>query len=531
MKTIFAPAAALMSRLKFTQRFSLITVLFLLPLGIALFMLMSRINTDVNFTQKELKGTSYLRAADALMRHTINDWILGLDAVRGLDVNDAALVQNTIAIDADFGVLQSLDGQYGAALHTTQPLALLAAQWNKIKAMPHTVQRQILYRPLVQDIATLIATVGDQSNLVLDSQLDTHYTMQAILVSLPQAQSEIADIGIIGNGVVGARKMFDDQQATLNALATQLLSVYDGLARDAKVAYANNPTGNLQPNVDVLAGAASTSASALVDKLLTGIVQAPLINMSLDTWMAPVHSALDTNYNLWDAQVTQLDALLNARNSADEGTRTLALGLTAAVLLLVIYMWVGFHMAVMKTVKGLEEASLLMATGVSASPELLQSYSRDELGMGVAATISKMASATTQMNSTIQARTSELTEVSILLAYMHEGIIITEADGMIKVLNPAAVRILGTGFDNAVGHSLYTFILDPRFRETMHSALEAPRQRHIVDVALMNRIVSVSITFAPINEGTYEGMLVLQDTTELRTLQHLQKAHSGAERV
>jgi hypothetical protein len=47
----------------------------------------------------------------------------------------------------------------------------------------------------------------------------------------------------------------------------------------------------------------------------------------------------------------------------------------------------------------------------------------------------------------------------------------------------------------------------------------------------MNRIVSVSITFAPINEGTYEGMLVLQDTTELRTLQHLQKAHSGAERV
>jgi hypothetical protein len=74
-----------------------------------------------------------------------------------------------------------------------------------------------------------------------------------------------------------------------------------------------------------------------------------------------------------------------------------------------------------------------------------------------------------------------------------------------------------------VGHSLYTFILDPRFRETMQSALEAPRQRHIVDVALMNRIVSVSITFAPITEGNYEGMLVLQDTTELRTLQHLQK--------
>lgn len=524
MKKIFAPAAALMSRLKFTQRFSLITVLFLLPLGIALFMLMSRINADVSFTQKELKGTAYLRAADNLMRHTINDWFLSLDAVRGLDVNKAALAQSATAIDADFAALKVVDGQYGAALRTTQPLNLLSAQWDKIKSLPQTVDRQILYRPFVQDLATLIATVGDQSNLILDSQLDTHYTMQAILVSLPQAQSEIADMAVIGNGVVGGHKMYEDQKATLNALATQLISVYDGMARDAKVAYANNPAGNLQPNVDVLAGAASSASSALVDKLLSGIVQAPLINMTLDNWMAPVQAALQANYNQWDAEVGQLEVLLNTRNNSDEGTRTLALGLTAAVLLLVIYMWVGFHMAVMKTVKGLEAASVLMATGETASPELLQSYSRDELSMGVAATISKMANATTQMNSTIQARTSELTEVSILLAYMHEGIIITEADGMIKVLNPAAVRILGTGFDNAVGHSLYTFILDPRFRETMQSALEAPRQRHIVDVALMNRIVSVSITFAPITEGNYEGMLVLQDTTELRTLQHLQKA-------
>ena len=168
MKKIFAPAAALMSRLKFTQRFSLITVLFLLPLGIALFMLMSRINADVSFTQKELKGTAYLRAADNLMRHTINDWFLSLDAVRGLDVNKAALAESTTAIDADFAALKVVDGQYGAVLRTTQPLNLLAAQWDKIKSLPQTVDRQILYRPFVQDLATLIATVGDQSNLIFD---------------------------------------------------------------------------------------------------------------------------------------------------------------------------------------------------------------------------------------------------------------------------------------------------------------------------------------------------------------------------
>ena len=127
MKTVFAPAAALMSKLKFPQRFSLITVLFLLPLALALVMLVARINTDVNFTRTELQGTSYLRSADLLLRDSINDWILSQDALRGLDTNDAALAANAASIEADLAALANLDAQYGPALHTTPALTAASA--------------------------------------------------------------------------------------------------------------------------------------------------------------------------------------------------------------------------------------------------------------------------------------------------------------------------------------------------------------------------------------------------------------------
>ena len=52
MGIVFAPAAALMNRLKFPQRFSLITVLFLLPLGLILFMYFTEVNRQVAVTEK-----------------------------------------------------------------------------------------------------------------------------------------------------------------------------------------------------------------------------------------------------------------------------------------------------------------------------------------------------------------------------------------------------------------------------------------------------------------------------------------------
>ena len=523
MKTVFAPAAALMSRLKFPQRFSLITVLFLLPLVIALLMLLSRLNADIAFTRSEMQGTAYLRSTHTLLRHAINDWLLSRNALRGLGTGDEALAQNAAAIESDLASLAALDRQYGSALSTTEPLAAVQDTWRSMSALHQTIDRQVLYRAFILNINALIATVGDSSGLVLDSDLDTHYTMQAILVDLPKAHTTMSNLAVLGDAVVASRNLTEDEKAALNAFATQLLDSYDSMARDFQVAYANNPMGNLRPNVESNMSEAAAAVSALVDKLVLEVLTAPLITFPLDSWMDQARLALEAGYRQWDAQVDQLDVLLMSRVSSLEGTRNLAVVLTASVLLLVVYMWIGFYMAVMKTAAGLEQASALFASG-SVTPNAIDLDSKDELSQSVASTLTHMATATNKMADTINVRTLELTEVSTLLAYMHDGVIITDADGTIKVLNPAATRMLGVGFGEAVNKPLSIFILDPRFHATLVTALAAPRQRHLVDIALNNRIVSVSAVFAPVSHDNYEGMLILEDVTELRTLQHLQQS-------
>ncbi|MEI8378925.1 MAG: hypothetical protein WCJ09_02270 [Planctomycetota bacterium] len=61
MKQGFAPAIRLLNRLTYPRKFGLIALLFGLPLGLAMFFLVSELNHRVAFSAKEQLGTEYLR--------------------------------------------------------------------------------------------------------------------------------------------------------------------------------------------------------------------------------------------------------------------------------------------------------------------------------------------------------------------------------------------------------------------------------------------------------------------------------------
>jgi PAS domain S-box-containing protein len=520
MKNIFAPALAIMARLKYPQRFALITVLFLLPLCIALFMLVSKFNHDIDFAQREIQGTAYLRPANMLFRHALNDWLLSQQAMRGLDTNNAALEQNQSDIDKDFADMAALDRQYGAAFGTTDKLNKLRSDWEAMKALPQTIDRQILYKPFTDSIREFISQIGDRSNLVLDSSLDTHYAMRTLVVDQPAAQDTIARLGVLGDQVVGSRNAQEEDKAELNALASQLLDGDITMRRNAEVAYVNDTSGTMKAKVENRLTEAIAASDALVSKLTDQILTAPQIMLTLDDWMASATLALNSSSQHWDAQASVLDGILQDRSNADGRGRNFALLLAATVLLVVAYMWVGFYMAVMRTVTGLEEAARVLASGNLAAIDL---GGNDELSQRTAQALHNMASATSTLNSAMNARTNELTEVALLLAHMHDGVVITDAQGTIKVLNAAATRMLGVKYEDAINRPLVDLAHQPRLQDTMKAALASAPQHHMVDIALNNRIVSTTITFAQLANGNTTGLVVLEDVTELRTLQAIQQ--------
>lgn len=87
MKKLFGPAISLMDRLRFPQKMVLMAVIFSSALLAFLYLLVSEINVDIAFTEKERSGADYCQAVIGRLRKTGEDadprkWPLNIFACR-----------------------------------------------------------------------------------------------------------------------------------------------------------------------------------------------------------------------------------------------------------------------------------------------------------------------------------------------------------------------------------------------------------------------------------------------------------------
>src|ERR671921_273215 len=71
MSQLLSPAIALMNRLRYPQKFLLISLLFIVPLALVMALLIAEVNTKTDFAQKEKYGTEYLRVVRKLFEDAL----------------------------------------------------------------------------------------------------------------------------------------------------------------------------------------------------------------------------------------------------------------------------------------------------------------------------------------------------------------------------------------------------------------------------------------------------------------------------
>lgn len=71
MKKLFSPAVALMNRLRYPQKFILISLLFVLPLALVILLLIPSLDERIDFAQQEKYGNEYLRPLRRLLEHSL----------------------------------------------------------------------------------------------------------------------------------------------------------------------------------------------------------------------------------------------------------------------------------------------------------------------------------------------------------------------------------------------------------------------------------------------------------------------------
>ena len=382
LQWLFAPAVAVMNRLTYPRKFTLIILLSALPLCLVMYLLIFEMNDRIEFAQKEIQGEQYLRPLRHLFEHTIQSRELAHAYANGRVSLRPELIRKQAEIGEDFETAQVIDQRLGHILNTTSKYNALKENWRFLKAKLLGLEASDcddLHTQLLTDIRALGEYVGNTSNLILDPDLDSYYLMDAILLKLPQSQDLLAQARLLGKrSIVTGKTPTVEERTEFIRLAGLLRSNWEDTKKGLDMAFRNNPANNLKASLEQPLRDYLATTDAFLRAIDSDIVKAQTTTIQPDVYDRFVQQSLETNFDLWDRSVIALDGLLQARIDGFARKKYLVESFAAATLLLVVYLSMAIYFGVMNTVSRLREASERMLSG--SVDQVITLETRDELG-------------------------------------------------------------------------------------------------------------------------------------------------------
>jgi twitching motility protein PilJ len=394
MSTAFRPAIVLMNRLRYAWKFVTIAVILLTPLAVLLRLQFSGTTEQLDFSAKESVGVAYILPAKSFLYAIERRHIFAVAVASGETSYKGDLAEATVDADAKAAALDAVDQRLGGELQTNDKWRSARAAWAKVKESSASKPADVssVHEELMGIVSSLILDdAGNNSNLILDPDLDSYWLMDTFVIKLPllgQAVSSIAAHAIRRDDAGMADRVVDlaGQIKLLQSNTSDMINI------DLKTAFkeSSNPKFGQSPTLVKVLQAPSNQVNdvlnAFAEFIKTNVVVAPLATMGTKDAKAALGvrpivtsaiEALKHNNEFFDKVGPELDWLALKRVASYRARRSTGLLAASAAGILLAYIFIGFYLSVQTSARALADATRQMIAGSASSIEL---ESRDELG-------------------------------------------------------------------------------------------------------------------------------------------------------
>ena len=359
--TAFAPAARLMGRFKYAQKFVLIAIALLIPLAYVGYAYAKEQSSKIGFSSKERVGVVYAAPANELLARLAAGRTLAVEAAAGDRAAMQQLLKQEQAIKTEVAVLDQVDKRVGGTLQTTAMWTKLRGQIAGVIAATPTDPAQTLdaWSGLTAGTVGLVTQAGNTSNLILDPDLDSFYVMDALVVKTPAL---IDSAGLAGDRELvmgGPTSASLDSRIQLAVDKGVISSLTDGLSADLKTAFGSTHDSTLEPSIRPKLAPVTRTAGGIQQQLTRGVHGATDTALAAQAGdqAAAASAALAANL------APRLDHLLAARIGGFTSAERMIEIVAAISLLLVAYLFIGFYLSVMGSVRQMEGVADRIAEG------------------------------------------------------------------------------------------------------------------------------------------------------------------------
>nr|WP_321359322.1 methyl-accepting chemotaxis protein [Pseudomonas extremaustralis] len=381
MKSLLYPAVALMNRLSFGMKFSLISVLFLLPMLATNYYLVRDSWREFQGTRIELQSLDLLGSSLALRRdlETLNNQVqinatLGQAGKAGdLESKISALEQSVL------GRLQSL---HAVTSEPEQVAAFegkrdeLVAAFKAQQQETSLLSKSALIGKLLNKAQMFSQIIASQSGLSRDSQSDLRQLNELIISVTPQVTQTLGEGRAMGAYSLGQGFLNSSSSTRFDELLQQLeklqaeygLKLHDALGSSTAAHTA----------LDSLAKASHASLKQGSELFEEHVVMADTLDAPWQGFYDAVSQLMAQTYQLDTATLAFIGQQLEQRLAQNRMHMVVLVAALTAVFLLIFYLYAGFYASTRTTLRRL--GAMMDNVAAGDMTVTFVAHSRDELG-------------------------------------------------------------------------------------------------------------------------------------------------------
>jgi len=373
---LLRPAIAALDRLRLAHKLVVIALVLIAPALYATWQFRSQQNAQIAFSAKERVGIDEIVPAQRLLADLATAQSLAVRAA-GRDADaTTALPAAQAAVTRSIAAMDSADARLGPRLGTQTMWKRLRASIKASLASAPIGATQTLaaYDRLTAGAVALIVQAGNESNLILDPDLDSYYAMDALVNKAPLALATAARVSSREIAMVASGHSTEAERIALAVDQGVLAGAVDGIAAGFKTAYANTADAKLRPALDPALAQLSGTTGSLTLELTRAVHRGP------DGTGAAIfgRDAIAGAAGLQTRLAPALDRLLAARVDHLRATARRAYVAVGLGIALAAYLFLAFFLAMTRSVARMVGTADAIAEGDLEQD--LDVRSRDEIG-------------------------------------------------------------------------------------------------------------------------------------------------------
>ena len=361
VRLILSPAIALLNRMSYTRKFTLLWLISLIAIAIVVYSLFGSLERVIQPSQRELEGLVLIepisRTVQMIQRHRgVSVALLGGNET----MKDRRATKEREAAAAFTAMEQALP--HGLA--SNEGFQLLKADWERLRkeGLGWTADKNLAaHTRLIEQFQSLRSSIADDYALTQDGELATLYLIDTSMNSLPQALEQLGQLRAYGTRVLTGKQIDERQKIKLNNLIAELdRSLAELQIKIGKVGRYNPAVrDSLLEAYGSIAGSARKVAGIVATDILTG-----RFATSPESFLDMATAEIDRGYaQMYESLLPTTRTLIERRIARVKNTLLMSVGGALLLFSLTVYISVSIYYAIIGSIQSLVRSAHTFAEG------------------------------------------------------------------------------------------------------------------------------------------------------------------------